>query len=390
MDEKSREWKPILKFHSHSKVPFWIWRLSSTSLEKVHNPFSFRSSTTTFNFAAMRPIRYCSLALFLSSPALLCAQQPTTDAERASSVTIEKISYAGWPNCYRLSNGSVDLVVTTDVGPRVIRFGFVGEENEFKEYKDQLGKVGGDEWRIYGGHRLWHAPEHSVRTYWPDNSPVEAVVRQDHLRITQPVETTTGIQKEIDLTIDVRSNHVTVLHRLTNKGLWAVELAPWSLTVMDVGGKVVLPQPPYKRHGEELLPLRSMAVWGYTNMADPRYLWGTRYIILSQDPQAKEPTKVGAGVREGWAAYVRKDHLFLKRFDYILGASYPDFGSSVESFTNSEMIELETLGPLTEVQPGSFVEHREDWYLFKGIGPIDDERSVDKFVIPRVRETERH
>jgi hypothetical protein len=61
----------------------------------------------------------------------------------------------------------------------------------------------------------------------------------------------------------------------------------------------------------------------------------------------------------------------------------------VESYTNSEMIELETLGPLSDVQPGSFVEHKEDWYLFKGVGPITGENSVDKFILPRVKETEK-
>jgi hypothetical protein len=337
----------------------------------------------------MRPIVCLSLVLLLISPAFLFAQNSTINPERAPSVTIEKISYAGWPNCYRVSNGSVELVVTTDVGPRVIRFGFVGEENEFKEFKDQLGKTGGDEWRSYGGHRLWHAPEDKVRTYWPDNFPVKALVEQNHLHIIQPVETTTGIQKEIDLTLDAKSNHVTVLHRLTNKGLWTVKFAPWALTVMNVGGKVVLPQPPYKSHDEELLPLRSMAVWGYTNMGDPRYHWGTRYIFLSQDTLAKEPTKIGLGIKEGWAAYARNGHLFLKRFEYVPGADYPDFGCSVESYTNSEMIELETLGPLSDVQPGSSVEHREDWYLFKGVGQITDENSVDKFIMPVVKETEK-
>jgi hypothetical protein len=303
-------------------------------------------------------------------------------------VTIEKIPYGGWPNCYRLSNGSVELIVTTDVGPRVIRFGFIGDENEFKEYKDQQGKTGGDEWRIYGGHRLWHAPEAMPRTYWPDNFPVKATADQDHLRVIQPVETTTGIQKEIELTLDAASNHVTLIHRLTNKNLWPVELAPWMLTVMGVGGKVIIPQPPYKSHEAELLPLRSMAIWGYTNMGDSRYLWGTRYIVLSQDTQAKEPTKVGVGVMEGWAAYARKGHLFLKRFNYVPGAKYPDFGCSVETFTNAEMIELETLGPLTLLQPGTFVESREDWYLFKGLGPISDEDSIDKVVLPLVKSTE--
>jgi hypothetical protein len=91
---------------------------------------------------------------------------------------------------------------------------------------------------------------------------------------------------------------------------------------------------------------------------------------------------------EGWAAYARKGHLFLKRFNYVPGAKYPDFGCSVETFTNAEMIELETLGPLTLLQPGTFVESREDWYLFKGLGPISDEDSIDKVVLPLVKSTE--
>ena len=46
---------------------------------------------------------------------------------------MEKIAYRGWPNCYRLANGIVDLIVTGDVGPRIIRFGFAGDVNELKE-----------------------------------------------------------------------------------------------------------------------------------------------------------------------------------------------------------------------------------------------------------------
>ncbi len=72
---------------------------------------------------------------------------------------IEKLSYGGWPNCYRLTDGEVELVVTTDVGPRVIRYGFVGGQNLFWENPDQLGKSDEAYWQMRGGHRLWAAPE---------------------------------------------------------------------------------------------------------------------------------------------------------------------------------------------------------------------------------------
>ena len=59
-----------------------------------------------------------------------------------AAVKVERTEYKGWPNCYRVSNGEIELVVTADVGPRVIRFGFVGGQNVFKEFAEQLGKSG--------------------------------------------------------------------------------------------------------------------------------------------------------------------------------------------------------------------------------------------------------
>ena len=54
-----------------------------------------------------------------------------------AAVTVEKIDYKGWPNSYRMSNGEADLVITSDIGPRIIRYGFSGGQNVFKEFADQ-------------------------------------------------------------------------------------------------------------------------------------------------------------------------------------------------------------------------------------------------------------
>jgi len=58
---------------------------------------------------------------------------------------MEKVTYRGWPNCYRLANGEVELIVTGDVGPRIIRFGFIRDDNEFGEFSEQGGQIGGTE-----------------------------------------------------------------------------------------------------------------------------------------------------------------------------------------------------------------------------------------------------
>src|SRR5262249_26509652 len=110
---------------------------------------------------------------------------------------IEKINFKGWQNCWRVSNGEVDLVLTSDIGPRIMRFGFVGGQNFFKEFDDQMGKSGEPEWQPRGGHRLWFAPEDPVRTYAPDNGPAEVQVAGDTITGIGAVEPLTGLSKRI-------------------------------------------------------------------------------------------------------------------------------------------------------------------------------------------------
>lgn len=296
---------------------------------------------------------------------------------------MEKINYKGWANCYRLSNNLVDLVVTTDVGPRIIRYGFNGEDNEFKEYAEMIGKTGGNDWRIYGGHRLWHSPEAKPRSYFPDNFPVEIEPITHGMRVIQPTEETTGIQKEIDITLSTGDSHVIVRHRLRNNNLWAVDLAPWALTVMAQGGKCIIPLPPRGSHEGELLATSLMAIWAYTDFSDPRWTWGRKYILLRQDP-AKGPQKIGLMNTDGWLGYSRNNHLFVKKFKYQQGAAYPDYGCSIETFTNEDMLEVETVAPMARLEPQQMVEHVEHWFLFKDVPTPNNDAEVEKNVLPKV------
>lgn len=299
---------------------------------------------------------------------------------------IEKVRYGGWSNCYRLANDRVDLVLTADVGPRIIRFGFIGQANEFKEFENEMGKTGGDEWRSYGGHRLWHAPEAIPRSYAPDNSPVQVNLLRGGVHVIQPVEALTGILKEMEIYLEEQSAHVSVIHRLCNRGLWGVELAAWCLTVMDIGGTALFPLPPRGPHPENLLPTSSLAVWAYTDLSDPRLILGRQYVLLKQDPNNSVPQKIGASVPDGWVAYSRNGHLFIKQFLYEQDAIYPDMGCSFESWTNHEFIELETLSPLTWLEPGDQIEYQEDWYLFDNVPELEKEEDVVASVLPLIQQ----
>jgi hypothetical protein len=298
-------------------------------------------------------------------------------------LNLEKLDYHGWANSYRLSNGSIDLIVTTDIGPRIIHFAFTGGDNELGVSPEMLGKTGGSEWRIYGGHRFWHAPEDKVITYLPDNSPVQMQQDGDVVRLIQPIEAVTGIQKELAISLAPKAAQATIVHRLHNHNPLPVTLAPWAITVMEKRGVAILPLP----RGEEggLLPSGAVALWPYTSMSDARWSWGHRYMMLHQDPENPYAQKAGVTSQEGWIAYARSSHLFLKLVQPIPGATYPDLGCTIETYTDASGLEIETLGPLVTLESEKEVEHIERWHLFDHMPTPASDEDVDTHFLPTIK-----
>lgn len=320
----------------------------------------------------------CSFFVVQTKPSM--AKQQSAPA----GVTVETVEYKGWQRNLKLSNGTAELIITLDVGPRVIRYGYVGGANVFKEFADQIGKSGEKEWMIRGGHRLWHAPEDLKRTYDLDNAPVEwKQLKDGSVRVTQKVEPLTGVQKEMDFTLDAEGAGVKVVHRLRNTNLWDVELSPWALTVMAPGGVEIIPLPPKTPHPQGLSPNQQMVIWPYTDLGDKRWTWGARYITLKQDAR-KGPTKIGLAHRLKWVAYLNGGVMFVKQFGYTEGRRYPDNGCNFETFTNQEFLEVESLGPLQRIAPGKSVEHGEQWWLLKEAGSDLSEAGIDANVKGKV------
>jgi hypothetical protein len=55
------------------------------------------------------------------------------------------------------------------------------------------------------------------------------------------------------------------------------------------------------------------------------------------------------------------------------GGNYLDFGASAQCYRDERFIELETLGPLTNLHPGKEVRHREVWTVHDlGNGTLDE------------------
>ena len=304
-------------------------------------------------------------------------------------VTIEKTTLPVWGNCVKLSNGNIELYATIDIGPRLIKLNTKGGKNFFCEdtevtstFSNEAHKkaFGGKEWRIFGGHRLWVSPENDPASYYPDSEPVAWQEISNGVILTPPPQRFTQLQMEMEVTMSDTEDSIKVTHRVTNQNAYAVEFAPWALSVMTQGGLEIVPQP---KRQTGLLGNRVIALWPYSDMNDKRIYWGTDYITLQQIKEIEQPIKFGINNEDGWAAYFANNDLFIKTFQHDLNADYPDGGMSYETYTCPLMLEMESIGELKKVQPGETVSHDEVWYLFKDVAePEHTEEAVHKILDP--------
>ena len=296
----------------------------------------------------------------------------------------EIIPHAGWGRNLLIANDHAEMIITLDVGPRVISYRRPGAGNVFKNYDEQLGGSGESEWMIRGGHRLWVAPEDEVLTYHKDNHPVD--YRTDEFSgeiVIDSLQTQSGrIMKTLGIKLAENSSEVTVRHTARNDGDEPIQAASWALSVMKPGGLEIIPQPPLGEHPRDMLPNRGVVLWPYTDLTDPRWHLGRRFFTLRQS-DGFPPTKLGVAHKEKWIAYIIEDSIFLKTFDYISGATYPDGGCNFETFTNSDMLEIESLSPLASLAPGESVSHTEIWNLFPILETqIESEESLEAWLAP--------
>jgi len=194
---------------------------------------------------------------------------------------IKQFKYGGWENNLQMANDHVELIVSLDVGPRVLSYKTKKGENVFLNYPDQMGQSGETKWMIRGGHRFWIAPEDEILSYVPDNQPVHSDLQEPNfVKVTNDGVDPWNIRKEMSIALAATSSEVTIVHKATNEGKEPVEIATWGLSVMCPGGIEIIPLPALGEHPKDLLPNRVMVAWPYTDLSDPRWRFGWKYITL--------------------------------------------------------------------------------------------------------------
>jgi len=277
-------------------------------------------------------------------------------AER-TGVTVERISYHGWPECFLLSNSRVETVVVPAIS-RVMRFGLAGEpEGAFwqnRELDGQLPTADGGQWSNFGGDKCWPAPQSAwlERTGrgWPpprafDASPAKAVAIERGVVLTSPIDPDYGIQMIRTVELDPVQpimRIVTEFHKLQGP---AVSVGIWTITQLREPQRILLWQPPTSRFPRGFLPLLEAQPAEFRRRG--------RLLSLQRHPSLF--TKIGSDADS--MAWVGENSIL--RIDAERGpGEYPDGGCVTEVYTNPDplkYVELETLGPVEQISVGGSI-----------------------------------
>ena len=284
-------------------------------------------------------------------------------------ININKVKYMMYGNCIEITNGDVLVRVTTDVGPRIIYYGTIDEDNMmFCDVDDNVNRSNdyldvnfkkGEAWHIYGGHRLWTSPEDEA-SYFPDNYPVEVKMLDNGAVFYSANECTTGIRKGISVTMR-ESGELTLDHTFYNFTDNTVTYALWALSVMNKGGLAVIPM---ATDDTGLLANRNIVLWPYTNVKDDRLTIQQTYLSLQQKEVCDGSLKIGVLNTEGTVYFIRNGKMLEKKFDKAdrLG-NYVDFSCSTELYTSEHIIEVEALSQLVDIHAGDTAHHVEKWIM---------------------------
>jgi hypothetical protein len=264
-----------------------------------------------------------------------------------------------------LVNDHVQLDFLTDAGPRLVRLFLAGsQDNLLAEVPEAHWLTPFGEYYLRGGHRVALAPEVLELSYVPDNTGVIVEDVPGGVRLIGPTEIGSGVSKSIEIQLHPDRPALTLRHALRNDRPEPMEIAAWSITQLPPGGLAVAPLRA-RQDGNRHQPDRQLVLWSYTSWQDARLFADDDYLWIDAQPDEEE-LKVGLLAR-GWLGYLRAGTFFLKRFDPQLELLHPDYNTNAHLYCNQHYIELETLAPLSVLEPGESSVHVETWEIYRDV-----------------------
>ncbi|MBO5305888.1 MAG: hypothetical protein J6B12_03905 [Clostridia bacterium] len=256
--------------------------------------------------------------------------------------------------------GRITVGVALDYGIRIPYLSYDGSENLFFEQPREMTDLcTPDGWRVYGGHRLWLAPE-GKHDYYPDNDAVTVEVLENGLKVSQKNDPWICAEKQVEIRF-CEDDRLEILHTVKNTDKTKRRVALWAVTSMAPLGTEYIPLA-LRDGGSD--PNHVFTTWDYTSLGDERARYERELITLSHRPTGKK-YKIGVGHPLKSVRYVNRGVVFEKLVDVREGEQYTDGGVSFETFMCDHMVEVETLSPLMDMDADESVAYLEVWKLSK-------------------------
>lgn len=267
-----------------------------------------------------------------------------------------------WGRVLWLSGESAEVGVALDFGIRIVHLSYPGCENLFyvqpADLSDGFTTDGG--WKLYGGHRLWMAPE-SDDSYFPDNAPVSYELFDNGAIIRQETDPYLGIRKFLRLSF-LNDGALKLEQGFQNVSDKSIDGASWGVNTLDGGGYAFINFTNQDKKG--YTPHRVVSLWSDTNLHDPRLTFDKLGLTARHMPM-DDYLKLGLYCLDGKAVFENKGQRLTLLFDSEPLSMYPDNGCNFELYMCKEFMELETMGMNAHILPGESTSHTETWYLTK-------------------------
>lgn len=287
-----------------------------------------------------------------------------TEGQLATSPKVHPVqegNFHGLPT-HIISNAHLKLEFLRDAGPRIVRLiPAAGNANLFAETPHIRLPSPYGPYPLYGGHRLWIAPENPSHTYAPENGGVTIEATENGATVHRPAGPHSPIAKTLSITLHHDRPAVTVRHTLRNDGNRPLQLAAWAITQLPPQGVAILPQRTTPADENGMLPNRQLTLWPYTRWSDPRLELHDDLILVHGRADMPRHFKIGIMNHAGWVAYLGQSYLFVKIIQPQPDQPHADMGCNTELYTDDGFVELETLSPLTHLAPGCQITHEERW-----------------------------
>jgi hypothetical protein len=296
----------------------------------------------------------------------------------ASDVTIETIdNYNSWnKKALVIKNGYIELVILPEIGGRVIRYGFEGDEYMFinSETIDQNynpdtdingpwgnGNVG------YGGYKVWPAPQSvwgwpppphlawGTYSYEIEHSSADSVIV--YLESEEETSKTPGLVFSRRYRVYKNSTKVCIEQTIINNNSEAQDWSIWDVTQA------------INQHGTDA-DYSNFSVYFPVNKDD---IWASGNSFLNSVTSVNDNLskykyngggKLYSFVNEGWESFVdEKDKQTYTKMFSIEEGNFPDDGANFEIYGGGNYIEIEVLSPIISLDAnGGSYSYNEDWY----------------------------